>query len=90
MPTVQLLIKGRVQGVYFRATAKQVADALNVTGWIRNTPDGDVEAMGSGSEDTLRQFIQWCKTGPEGSSVQSIDVMEKAEMRFNGFSIQRS
>ena len=59
MTTVHLLIKGKVQGVFFRATAKEVADKLGVKGWIKNTWDDDVEAMATGSEEAIQKFIEW-------------------------------
>ena len=57
MKTVHLLIKGNVQGVFYRATAKKMAYKLKITGWIKNTPNGDVEALASGEEATIDKFI---------------------------------
>ena len=59
MPTKYLLIRGRVQGVYYRASAKDMARKNGLTGWIRNTPDGHVEAVASGTEEQLELFINW-------------------------------
>jgi len=72
MPTIHLLIKGKVQGVYYRASAKEVADRLHVTGWIRNTREGHVEVLASGSEEDVRRFITWCKRGPERAVVEAV------------------
>ncbi len=65
MPVIHLIIKGDVQGVFYRVTAKEVADKLNITGWIKNTDSGEVEALVSGTEQALEQFIGWCKKGPQ-------------------------
>ena len=72
MPTIHLLIKGKVQGVYYRASAKEVADRLRVTGWIKNTREGHVEVLASGSEDDVRRFAAWCKRGPERAVVSEV------------------
>jgi len=72
MPTIHLLIKGKVQGVYYRASAKEVADRLRVTGWIKNTREGHVEVLASGSEDDVRRFATWCKRGPERAVVSEV------------------
>jgi acylphosphatase len=64
MPTVHLVIKGKVQGVFYRATAKDVADELEIKGWVKNTNEGNVEITASGTEQQLEHFINWCKKGP--------------------------
>ena len=50
MPTIHILVKGKVQGVFYRATAKEMADRYGITGWVRNTEEGNVELMASGKE----------------------------------------
>lgn len=89
MPTVHLLIKGKVQGVYYRATAKAVAEALDLSGWIKNTPGGDVEAIASGGENGVQQFIEWCKRGPDKAVVSSVTTTALSERTFEGFRIVR-
>lgn len=61
MPTVHLLITGKVQGVFYRASAKEKAVELSVTGWIRNNQHGAVESVAVGSKEAIKQFIDWCK-----------------------------
>ena len=56
MPTVHLLIKGKVQGVFYRASAKEKAGGLKLTGWVKNTPAGDVEAVASSTEENVKEF----------------------------------
>lgn len=89
MPTQHLLIKGKVQGVYFRASAKEVADALGVTGWIRNTAEGHVEALVSGTTYQLRDFADWCRQGPSGAIVTTVDIEERKDEHFADFKIIR-
>lgn len=89
MPTIHLLIKGKVQGVFYRATAKKVADQLTVKGWIKNTQEGNVEAMLTGSDDQLQEFIKWSKIGPEKAHVTHVTVTVKEENIFDDFEIIR-
>lgn len=74
MPTVNLIVKGKVQGVFFRAEAKKSADKLGVKGWIKNREDGNVEIMAKGSEDALDAFISWCRKGSDKAKVDSVIV----------------
>lgn len=87
MPTRYLLIKGRVQGVYYRASAKDMARKNGLTGWIRNTPDGHVEAIASGNEDQLELFINWCRQGPRGARVTEVDIQLVEDAEFDSFKI---
>lgn len=88
MATQHILIKGKVQGVFFRATARKIAYDLHLTGWIRNTPAGDVEALATGSPEALSAFVDWCKQGPSGARVSGINVTEKPEEKHSSFDIR--
>lgn len=89
MPAYHIIIKGRVQGVFYRASAKEIADKAGVKGWIRNTPEGDVEAVVTGTEEEVQQFIQWCKKGPSGAKVTDVIASQQDEILFVDFSIMR-
>jgi len=89
MPTVHLLIKGKVQGVFYRATAKDVAKELGLTGWVKNTKEGHVEALASGSNEQLQQFISWCKKGPAKAIVTDVEINFTKEEAFEAFKIIR-
>ena len=89
MPTIHLLIKGKVQGVLYRASAKAMADKLSLTGWVKNTPEGHVEAMATGKESAVQQFIEWCRKGPPGASVTDIVTNTVSDKIFKDFSIAR-
>lgn len=70
----RVLIGGVVQGVSFRWYTQQRASMLGLTGWVRNLPDGRVEAVFEGSEDAVREMVAWCGTGPRYASVDDVDV----------------
>jgi acylphosphatase len=85
----QLKIVGRVQGVYFRASACQEAQSLGLAGWVRNCSDGSVEIVAEGTRDNLEQLIAWCHRGPRGARVKEVSVQwEKPEHSYNGFVIR--
>ena len=87
MPTLHLLIKGKVQGVFYRASAKKTAVALGLTGWVRNKDNGDVEALITGAQIPLQKFVDWCRQGPAGAVVNELIKTEQEEMVFDSFSI---
>jgi acylphosphatase len=89
MPTVHLLVKGKVQGVFYRASAKEIAEELGVTGWIKNTEEGDVEITAKGSDEQLQKFIEWCKIGPRRAIVTGVETSELEEASFKGFEVIR-
>ena len=89
MATMHLIIKGKVQGVFFRASAKKVADNLGVFGWIRNTHNGEVEAEISSEPEKVQQFINWCNRGPEDALVIDIVITVLEDKHFHDFKILR-
>lgn len=89
MPTIHLIIKGKVQGVFYRATAKKMADVHGVKGWVQNTREGDVEMIASASQQALDNFIEWCRKGPCAAKVTGIESEEKEEQNFDAFVIKR-
>ena len=86
---IHLIIKGRVQGVYYRASAKQAADKLGITGWVKNTPGGDVEALAQGTDEAIDQFIDWCKQGPERAIVKEVVVSKALDEELDSFDVKR-
>jgi len=71
---VRVLISGRVQGVFFRATAAREAGRLGLTGWIRNLPDGRVEGAFQGPDDALDEVVAWCGSGRAPGRVTGVEV----------------
>ena len=70
--TVQVVVSGKVQGVSFRSSLKNLADGLSINGWTRNLPDGTVRALLQGDETRVRKVIDWCRTGPRSARVDSV------------------
>lgn len=71
-----ILVKGKVQGVFFRKNTRQFAAELNITGWVKNTDDGHVEIFAQASEDILEQLILWCKQGPPKADVEEVEIKD--------------
>lgn len=85
--TVHLSITGRVQGVGYRESMRMVAQALDVTGWVRNREDGSVEATVQGLEPAVERVIAWCHNGPPGANVKWVEAkLIEAEQEFIAFS----
>jgi acylphosphatase len=76
MKRVHLRARGRVQGVNFRFAAADVARRYGLTGRIRNTEDGDVEAIAEGDDDAVSRFVSWCRRGPASAHVEELAVRE--------------
>ncbi|MFH1404947.1 MAG: acylphosphatase [Patescibacteria group bacterium] len=72
---VKLKIYGRVQGVGFRISAKEQADAMGITGWITNTPGDTIECRACGNAPSLDKFLAWCKHGPKWANVEKVEVL---------------
>ena len=89
MPSVHLLIKGKVQGVFYRASAREQAEKLGLTGWVRNTGEGNVEIMVHGEPGKLAAFIEWCKKGPAQAKVDAVVVEEAGPLLSDEFKIIR-
>jgi acylphosphatase len=76
MKALHLIIYGRVQGVWFRASTQETAHRLKIQGWVRNTPEGNVEAHIQGEKLSVDEMLSWCEQGPPGARVDSIDISE--------------
>ncbi len=74
MVRARLLISGRVQGVFYRASCRREAEARGLAGWVRNLPDGRVEALLQGPKAAVEEMVAWCYRGPEEAAVSAIDV----------------
>ena len=88
MKRLHLKIYGRVQGVYFRSSARDQALALGLSGWAENMPDGTVETVAEGGEEQLQKYIKWCKVGPAAARVDKVEeTWEEPTGEFKGFSV---
>jgi len=85
---VNVIISGQVQGVWFRASTKQKANELGLTGWVRNTTDGAVEAVFEGEEEIVDKMIDWCRHGPPMAKVKNIKLKKQKTIGFKDFVIR--
>jgi acylphosphatase len=85
----KIKVSGRVQGVFYRASAKEKADELNVKGFVRNEPNGDVYIEAEASEEIVYKFIKWCNLGPARARVDNIEVVPGELMGFDSFDVRR-
>lgn len=82
-------ISGRVQGVWYRASTADQAKARGITGWVRNLPDGRVEAVFEGRPEALEGMLAWCRQGPAGARVDDIqEELSPASGEFRLFSVR--
>jgi len=86
---IQLVVRGRVQGVFFRASAQREARQLGLTGWVKNRNDGSVEIVAEGEEDHVKDFLAWAQQGPSTARVDKVDTKWRSYTgEFPNFKIQ--
>jgi acylphosphatase len=84
-----IFIRGRVQGVFFRSETTYEAKQLDVTGWVRNVPDGRVEAIFEGEQENVKALVEFCKRGPPGARVTNVDIIwENYIGEFRNFEVK--
>jgi len=84
-----IFISGMVQGVFFRSETRHEAKKRGVKGWVRNIPDGRVEAVFEGEQENVKELVEFCRRGPPGARVTGIDVMwENYTGEFRDFEIR--
>lgn len=89
MPRLHAFIRGRVQGVFFRASIVEQARALDVAGFVRNRHDGAVEVVAEGQADALAMLRRYCEQGPPSAIVSQLDVIDEPESgEFEGFGVR--
>jgi acylphosphatase len=81
----RVTVRGRVQGVFFRETVRRRALSARVTGWIRNNPDGTVEAVFEGEPHAVERLVDFCREGPRGARVEWVDVVSEEPEGVTGF-----
>jgi acylphosphatase len=80
---------GRVQGVYYRSTTREVAIELGLTGWVRNVPDGSVEIVVEGEKEKIEELIKWCRKGPPLAIVKNLEIKwEEYKNEFKSFEVR--
>ena len=82
-------VSGQVQGVFFRDSTRKKAEELGLAGWVRNLPDGQVEAVFEGPSREVREMVRWCEEGPQHASVENVDTdFESAGGDLEGFEVR--
>ena len=89
MKAYSILVRGRVQGVFYRASTKAKAIELRLKGWCRNEMDGSVYIHVEGEQPTIDRLIAWCQLGPQMAIVESCEVKPVEPEGFNDFQIRR-
>jgi acylphosphatase len=85
-----LLVSGRVQGVGFRYSCREAAEALGVVGWVRNLPDGRVELFVEGEPSAVERFVEWCQRGPPGARVDDLRTEPGTPEGRTAFTVERT
>ncbi|MFC1656629.1 acylphosphatase [Patescibacteria group bacterium] len=85
---LNIVISGKVQGVFYRTATKNKARDLDLVGFVHNEPDDSVSIEVEGEEEKLDQFLDFCKSGPDHAQVSNIDVQEKELKNFKEFKIK--
>ena len=81
-------VAGRVQGVSFRVATRDRSRSRGIAGWVRNRPDGAVEAVFEGPDEAVRSLVEWCRRGPSGAEVDSVDVAWEPPRGEQGFAVR--
>jgi acylphosphatase len=81
----RVIVSGNVQGVFFRDTCRRKAAERGVAGWVSNRADGAVEAVFEGDPDAVRALVEWCRHGPRGADVESVDATSEEPEGLTGF-----
>ncbi len=89
MPTISITVSGKVQGVYYRQSAKERAIELSITGTVKNLRDGSVHIIATGTKEQLDELTNWCRKGPVRAVIDTIEVKELSLQLFERFSIER-
>ncbi len=89
MKNYKFRVRGKVQGVWYRASTKRKAEELGLCGFVRNEPDGSVYVEAEGEESRLQALAEWCRRGPELARVEAVEVEEGEVQGYLGFELQR-
>jgi acylphosphatase len=88
--TISILVKGKVQGVFYRQNTKEMAQRLGISGQVKNLPGGNVQVIATGTKEQLDKLIEWCRHGPSRAIVTDIHSEELPLQEFSHFTIVRS
>ncbi len=89
MEHYSIVVSGKVQGVFFRASAQEEAQRLNLRGWVKNEADGSVHIEAEGEPKALQQLVDWCHQGPRFAEVTEVSTKPGTVMHYTDFTVQR-
>jgi acylphosphatase len=84
----RVVVHGLVQGVFFRDTTRRQAVQRGLAGWVRNNPDGSVEAVFEGDDEAVERLVELCRQGPPGARVESVDVLREEPEGLTRFEVR--
>ncbi|HKP90691.1 MAG TPA: acylphosphatase [Thermoleophilaceae bacterium] len=84
----RVVVRGDVQGVFFRDSTRREASSHGVAGWVTNRSDGAVEAVFEGPEDAVEELVAWCRSGPSRADVRDVDVSDEEPEGLEGFRVR--
>jgi acylphosphatase len=85
---MRVRVRGRVQGVFFRTETRSRAESLGLAGWVRNAPDGSVEAVFEGEPERVESMVEWCRRGPGGAIVEDVEAVSEEPAGETGFRVR--
>jgi acylphosphatase len=88
VPRRRVVVQGHVQGVFFRETTRRRARSAGVTGWVRNAPDGSVEAVFEGEREAVDRLVAFMQAGPRGARVDWVDIASEEPEGLSGFEVR--
>lgn len=88
MSRSHVIVRGTVQGVFFRASCQQEAARVGAAGWVANRPDGSVEAVFEGPDDVVDHMVRWCRSGPPRAVVTDVEVTSDVPDGETGFEVR--
>ena len=89
LQTMSIIVRGRVQGVFYRQSTREKATELNINGFVRNLPDGSVHILATGTIEQLNAFVNWCWQGPRKAIVTDVQQEIRALQQFDSFKIEK-
>jgi acylphosphatase len=87
MKHISIKVSGKVQGVFFRASTKAVADQMGIKGFVKNEKDGSVYIEAEADDTFLEMFVDWCKEGPEKAKVENVEVVDGEPKNYRNFEV---
>ena len=84
----RVVVRGEVQGVFFRDSTRREAERRGVSGWVSNRSDGAVEAVFEGRESDVEELVEWCRSGPSRAEVRDVDVADEEPGGVEGFTVR--